>query len=159
MNWRRIVGVSIVVILGLVAAGGSFAIGRANAPDEDDASEAKAEAYENAAAEAEETASEASRARGRAAGEKVGRLAGEEGGAAAGESAGVTAIDALGPCPSPDPDLCPVGTIGPAPQGTYCPPPFSYFMGVCTVRRPARPEECPPGQEPAGVTGACAPRE
>lgn len=116
------------------------------------AEDARASAFEASLEDAKARAFQTSQARGRQAGEKVGRLAGQSAGSGAGQEAGESAVDEVlasqGPCPSSDPDLCAVGTIGPEPQGTYCPPPFSYFMGVCTVRRPARPEECPPDGSP-----------
>jgi hypothetical protein len=159
----RALSVAAVPVLCLAVGGGAFLVGRDTAPDEDDAVETQASAYDAAVAESRRSAALASRERGMLAGQKVGRIAGTDAGssdgAADGQAEAEAELAALGPCPSPDPDLCPLGTIGPEPQGTYCPPPFSYDMGVCNVVRPARPEECPPGWEPAGLTGACAPRD
>jgi hypothetical protein len=48
-------------------------------------------------------------------------------------------------------------------QQAACPPGQQLLtqMGVqyCGRPGPARPEDCPTGYEPVGVTGACAPRE
>lgn len=144
----------LALAIGGLCAGGGFAAGALTAPGPDDATDEQMRAFDDSFAEAQADAAEASRERGSRSGASDGTKLGDEAGSAAGSEAGEE--QAAEDAPSTDPADYPLGTIGPAPEGTYCPPPYSYDRGVCVISRPAQPDECPPGQVPVGVTGACA---
>jgi hypothetical protein len=152
------------MLLFLALTGGGYALGRAAAPTQADATGAESEAFATARSSALETSFEQSEKRGQANGVEKGRAEGQRAGTVEGKSDGerelaedAAAASASEPAPSTDPYDYALDTPGPAPQGTSCPPPFQYDMGICVISRPALPEECPPGYEPAGVTGACGP--
>lgn len=162
----RAVGVLVV----LLVLGAGYLLGRAAAPGATDAAAASRDARQAARRTAERSAADTGRERGYAKGRAEGRRDGRRRGAEIGErqeSAEAAELAAAreraaeekpGAGTATAEDL-PLDTPGPTPRGTSCPAPFSYSMGICRIARPARPDECPPGSEPAGETGACAPRE
>jgi len=172
---HRALAVLSAVLCVVAAAAIGFAVGTTRAPSGADAADAERAAKVTAARDAELDGEREARPRGEAAG----REAGARRGKAAGDRVGRTrakrvlarrarraaqlgaqpAAAAAAPAPTPDAEDLPLSTPGPQPVNGTCAPPFSYHMGICKIARPARPDECPAGSEPAGLTGACAPRE
>ncbi len=157
----------IVAVVGMAAAaGGGYALGRSTGADLDGA---RTRGEKTGAARGSALGAQ----RGFAEGLKAGRQAGydqtyrrayktaykraTDQGSQKGDSARL-ARSAAGRDRTSSPEDYPLDAVGPSPRGMRCDPPFSYHMGICRIARPARPEECPPGQEPAGQTGACAPK-
>lgn len=133
------------VALAAGAAVGGYALGRSQAATEGEAARERLEAQRTAERSAYRRAFAASQARGRREGSAQGRRAGV---AAAQEQLANHQAAAQ---------------QRPAAEQSACPPGQQLLtkMGVryCGRPGPARPEDCPRGQEPVGVTGACAPKE
>ena len=149
------------VVLVVAAAVGGWLVGRANAPTDHEAIVAKRAAQMDADRTSFAVAIVPARARGRLIGRKQGQLAGAREGRAAGTRKGRAVAlararrearrraaaearartQAAAPCPAGQQLLNQMGV-------RYCGRPG-----------PARPQDCPAGWEPVGVTGACAPRE
>jgi hypothetical protein len=169
---RLLIGLAFLLLIGVFAAGG-YLLGEGAAPSDQEEQRARVEARLAAEREPAHAAFATAQSRGRAEGATIGRRRGRKLGRRRGARAGRREAEAAAssgdrpssgpprasnaPGVSADPDDYPIDTPGPEPQGTSCPPPFTYHMGICKITRPARPDECPPGWEPAGETGACAP--
>jgi hypothetical protein len=165
-----------VAVIAVTAAIGHV-VGRANAPTDAEARAKRAEAWLTAAGRAAPGAFAVGRERGITAGTRQGRRRGRKTGerrgarvaakdfAAAQPPATTTTSAQSSGCP---PGLEPSGTEACALPGgasagcggdPYSTPTTS---GGCIgpahpPSGPAQPEDCPPGQIPVGVTGACAP--
>jgi hypothetical protein len=164
MPWSKVIVGSAVVALVALASVGGYLFGHGEAATKLEAQNvvraARGAAFESARREARIHASK----RGRTAGVKNGRLEGQQSGSANGSSdarrdiaAEQEAAAEVAAPPSTDPYDYALDTPGPPPTGTSCPPPYQYDMGACVISRPATASECPPGWEPAGITGACGP--
>jgi hypothetical protein len=147
----------LALLAGFVAGG--YTLGVSAAPDEKSARDVHAEAFALARGEAQHKARITAGARGQSDGAAKGRREGDEAGQAEGAARGkrdakaeLQELAESEPLPSTDPYDYSLGTVGPEPQGTSCPPPYSYDMGICNISRPALPSECPSGYVPAGLT-------
>lgn len=151
-----------LLLVGLGA--GSYFLGESNAPTAGEAADIRetsfADAAEGARAASEEGAFERGvgegLAEGRTQGERRGGRDGvEQGRSAAGEElAAIEAQEAEAAATA----VTPAPTAPEVP--TPCPPADQLCNKVAAGVLPTGPNpNCPPGQVPAGVTGACAPRE
>src|SRR5437764_1017833 len=100
-------GITIAVAV-LLAAGigvGGYLLGKGKAPDQTDASAAKAAAFESALHSSSASSESSSKARGISAGSSAGARSGAENGASDGAAAGQAAVTAQRPvgmsCPNP----------------------------------------------------------
>ena len=162
LRFSQAFGVAVFVLACSVAG---YLIGPEEAVTQLEVEQARQRAFGAALTASARDAATLARRRGSRKGVSAGRLAGRSEGRTEGTAAGTQMADKLmaqRQAERTDSGLAtaqdlPLSTAGPAPQGTNCPPPFSYHMGICKIARPARPDECPKGWTPAGVTGACAP--
>lgn len=142
---RRIALVLTAIILGLLAG---YALGTMSAPSEAEVAAGKLTAEKTAQAKSYEEAFAKAKLRGARIGAKRGAVSGKR----SGRNAGKKTLDARAN----------EAQAQQASEQTACPGGESHIqMGetVCGPGGPARPEDCPSGYVPVGVTGACAPRD
>ena len=163
MLTRRTTNLLTVGVFSIAAGVAGFFAGSTTAPSDSDAQRAKTTALTTARSQSQAVAAKAAQARGERIGRRDGTDAGRRAGARLGRRQAATRIErertraAEAAARIPSLNDTPLGADAPDPVDGECPPPFSYHMGICKLARPARPEECPPGYAPAGLTGACAP--
>lgn len=157
---RRVVALAALglVVVGLAVVG--FVLGTSGVPDQDEANAARKQAYEGAEKAARRHAYALAFERGHARGSSAGRKQGAAAGADEGRSTGQADVQAEHAAQQQE---AAASTPAPGtPGSTVCVAYQDYVPGVGCVP-PVAPGEtaaepnCPPGQVPVGVTGACAP--
>jgi hypothetical protein len=152
-------------LLVMAATAGGFVVGHNGAPDATDAARTRAAAYADALRRAEPVAYLSGRHRGEAEGRRIGARQGRTAGRKAGRrrarkelarrasAKAATAAKAKAGKAEAGPPYERLGCGG-DPYAAYGP--RGCIPPAHPPTPPARPEDCPAGQVPVGVTGACA---
>ena len=140
--------VASALLIGAAAVAG-YTLGRSTAPTAKDAAEERGKAIAAVKDTAYSRAYAASNARGR----RIGNAQGQRSGRIAGTRAAERRLARQRAAARQQARA----------QQSACPPGQQLLtkMGVryCGRPGPAQPEDCPPGEEPVGITGACGPRQ